>query len=82
MIFIFVGVFIGVFIEQTYSLPNIKEKITKCSKRSYGEDTSKEEQTENEPTENEPTENKPTEPTENESTESAEPTEGAENHID
>jgi hypothetical protein len=72
MIFIFVGVFIGIFIEQTYSLPNIKEKITKCSKRPYGEDTIKEEPTENEPTG--PTENEPTKPTES-ATE-------AENHID
>lgn len=57
MIFIFVGVFIGVLIEQTYSLPNIKEKFSKCSKKSYGESTIQEESTKNaeaEPAEPEP----------------------------
>ncbi len=35
MFFIVVGVIAGIFIEQTYSLPNLRE-LMKCSKK-YGE---------------------------------------------
>lgn len=54
MIFILVGVFIGVLIEQTYSLPNIKENVSKCSKKNYGESTIQEEPEEPENAEAEP----------------------------
>lgn len=56
MIFILVGVLIGVLIEQTYSLPNIKENVSKCSRKNYGESTIQEE--------SENAEAKPTEPAE------------------
>ena len=43
MIFILFGVLIGVFVEQTYSFPNIKDSISTCVKRKkYGEDNTQE----------------------------------------
>lgn len=47
MIFIAIGVFIGVLVAQTYSLPNITESLKRCSKLSYGENQDDTEDKEN-----------------------------------
>jgi hypothetical protein len=86
MIFMLFGVLIGVFVEQTYSLPNIKDSISTCASRrkNYGEDNIQEAGTKHNEHEDDHFERtRGTEGTEEtEGTEGNEGNEETENHID